>query len=115
MWEHCSLRILIAKFIELRYAPIVLMSSLFWWVSTIKELSSWGHVVVIWKNEQENGIGETTTVWRGWWDHGEEGCQMTGTTAIGEKRGIERDRSHIRVSKIGWFIKTNCVKNDRYH
>jgi hypothetical protein len=27
-------------------------------VSTIKVLSSWARVVVIWKNGQENGIGE---------------------------------------------------------
>jgi hypothetical protein len=102
MWEHCSLRISIDELIELRSTLIVLMSSWFWWVSTIKVLSSWAHVVAIWKNEQENGIGETKGVWRGGWDHGEEGFQMIGTTAIREKRVIEWDMSQIRVLKKGW-------------
>jgi hypothetical protein len=69
MWEHCSLRISIVELIELRLTLIVLMSSFFWWVSTIKAMISWSRVVVIWTNEKENGIGETKGVWRGGWDH----------------------------------------------
>jgi hypothetical protein len=44
-----------------------------------------------------------------------KGCQMVGTTAIREKRGIQRDRSQIRVSEMGRVHKTIWVKNDRYH
>jgi hypothetical protein len=101
MWEHCSLRISIVELIELMLALIVLMSSLFWWLSAIKALSSWARVVVIWTNEQENNIRETKGVWRGGWYHGEKGCQMIGTTTIKAKGGIQRDRIQIRVSEMG--------------
>jgi hypothetical protein len=36
---------------------ILLMSSLFYLLSTTNVLSSWVRVVAIWKNGQENGIG----------------------------------------------------------
>jgi hypothetical protein len=57
-------------------------------------------VVVIWKKEQANGIGETKGVWRGGWDHGEKGCQMIGTIVIRAKRGIQiRVSETVRVHK----------------
>jgi hypothetical protein len=40
---------------------------------------------------------------------------MIGTTVIREKRGIERDKSQIRVSEMGQVHKQNCVKHQRYH
>ena len=69
MWEHCSLRISRVELIELMLEVISLMSSLFWWLSEIKELSSWALVVAIWKNGKENGIRETKWAWRDGWDH----------------------------------------------
>jgi hypothetical protein len=37
-------------------------------------------------------------------------CQMIGTTVIREKRGIQRDRSQIRVSEMGRVHKKNGLK-----
>jgi hypothetical protein len=54
MWEHCSLRISRVKLIEIMFEVISLMSSLFWWLSKIKELSSWALVVAIWKKGADN-------------------------------------------------------------
>jgi len=62
MWEHWSLRISIVKLMELMLALICLISSLCWWLSVIKALSSWARVVVIWIKEHGNGIGETKGV-----------------------------------------------------
>jgi hypothetical protein len=39
---------------------------------------------------------------------------MIGTTVVKAKRGIQRDRSQIRVSETGQVHKKNYVKNDRY-
>jgi hypothetical protein len=41
-------------------------------------------------------------------------CQLIGTTMIREKRGIQRDKSQIRVSETGQVHKKNWVKNNRY-
>jgi hypothetical protein len=54
MWEHCSLRISRVELIELMLEVISLMSSLFWWLLAIKELSSWVLVVAIWKKGADN-------------------------------------------------------------
>jgi hypothetical protein len=68
-------------------------------------------VVVIWINVKANGIGGKKGVSRGGWDHEEEGFQMIGTTAIKEKRRIQKDRSQIRVSEMGRIhTKKNVLK-----
>jgi hypothetical protein len=59
--------------IEIRLELIFLMSCWFWWLLTIKLLSSWALVVAIWKNGRkmvygkQNGFGGVggTTVKKG--------------------------------------------------
>jgi hypothetical protein len=72
-------------------------------------------VVVIWTKEQENGIGETKGVWRGGWDHEEKRVSNDRYHYDQGEKGIQRDRSQIRVSEMVGSTKKMWVKNDRYH
>jgi hypothetical protein len=59
---------------------------------------------------------ENKGVGKGGWDHKKKGLQVIGTMMIREKRGIQWDRSQIRVSGRGSGPqKKKRLKNDRYH